>query len=183
MKLEYQHLVQKPSLCSAASLQMVLLRRGTWVDQEEIALGLGVKIPAEETSAFLQPLPIGRNAQEYGVSLADFASNRVKTFLRRHQPSLNVKVHRVSQIPDVTDFLRGNLTAKNDVMANFRMEQFKPELVMGHFSLISEIEGDAVTICDPWPTNRSFWTTSVNDLVQAMGSQFDGRERGFVVFS
>lgn len=39
--MRYQHLVEKPSLCGPTCLQMILLRRGIWIDQEIIAKEIG----------------------------------------------------------------------------------------------------------------------------------------------
>lgn len=183
MKLNYKHLVQKPSLCAPTCLQMIFLRRDIWVEQEEIAKEIGIKIPESESESFYISLPIGKTKEEFGISLIDFKNNKVKEFLNKHVPSLKATVYFISKIDDVIKFISNNLEKGNDVIANFWLKHFKKELDIGHFSLISEIDGDEITICDPWPENKSFWKTEVNELTKAMSDAFDGKERGFVVFS
>ena len=183
MKLNYKHLVQKPSLCGPTCVQMILLRRGIWVDQEEIAKEIGVKIPEEESGVFYIPLPIGKTQKEFGISLVDFNSKKMSDFLNKRNIPLRVTVYFMNEITDAGQFIADNLEKGNDVMANFWMKPFKEDLDMGHFSIISGIEENTVTICDPWPTNKSFWETHIKELMKTMRNTFDGQERGFVVFN
>jgi hypothetical protein len=181
-KLTYQHIVQKPSLCGPTSLQMILQRRGAWFDQEEIAKQIGVKIAAEEVEAFSIPLPVGNGPKELGLALDAFEGSQVKQFFAKNNIVLNPKVYRRSEITNVSEFIYENLQRGNDVMADIWMAHYVEDLPMGHYCLVSAIEGDRVTICDPWPTTEKFWETSVEDLEKAMDTSHDGTERGFVVF-
>jgi len=162
---------------------MILLRRGIWVEQEEIAKKIGIKIPRSESKFFYISLLIGKIKKEFGISLIDFKNKRIKEFLNKYDTSLHATVYFVSEIDNVPQFILNNLKKGNDVMINFWFKYFKKELNMGHFSLISEINENQITICDPWPENKSFWKTDVNELIKAMGNTFDGRERGFIVFN
>ena len=181
-KLTYQHIVQKPSLCGPTSLQMILQRRGTWFDQEEIAKEIGVKIAADEADAFSIPLPVGKDPKELGMDLDAFEGPQVKAFLVKNNVSLEPKVYHRSEIADIGQFIYENLQQGYDVMADIWMAHYKEDLPMGHYCLISAIEGDTLTLCDPWPTTEKFWETSVEDLGRSMDASHDGTERGFVVF-
>lgn len=182
-KLHYRHLVQKPSFCAPASVQMILFRRDIWVDQMEIARHLEIKIPESEKEAFHLPVPIGREQGEFGILLKDFRSERISNLFTAHNISLHASVYFLRNIENVAHFIAENLQQGNDVMVNFWMTHEKKHVSMAHYSVIAEIRGDIVTICDPLPENKPFWQISVEALANAMTQSFDGRERGFVVFS
>lgn len=182
MKLNYQHLVQKPYLCGPACIQMILLRRGIWIEQEEIAKEVGVKIPKKDRDVFYIPLPIGKTQKEYGISLTDFNGKKIRDFLKARNIQLQIRAYLLNEITDVPQFIKNNLNKGNDIIANFWMKHFNNSLDWGHFSLISEISGKIVTLCDPWPQNKSFWKTDINELEKTMSKSFDGSERGFITF-
>lgn len=63
------------------------------------------------------------------------------------------------------------------------MKYFERSKDWGHFSLISSINGNVITIVDPEPSNQSEWKTTIEELTKAMGKKFDGQERGFGIIS
>jgi hypothetical protein len=179
----YQHRTQKPSLCGPTSLQMILESHGVTLDQEAIAREIGVKVAEHELEAFDTPLPVGHDQKELGIGLHDFESQRIKEFLIGHNLPLMPKVYMNSQIEDLGAFIFKNLQQGNDVMVDIWMAHYKEDLQMGHYALVSAIDGDMVTLCDPWPTTEPFWKTSVTDLAKSMDASHDGQERGIVVFT
>lgn len=180
--LAYKHIFQKPSLCGPTSFQMILERHGYHFDQEEIAQDIGVKVAAHEIGAFSRPLLIGEG-KDLGLNLEAFEGKQIKEFLTKHNIPLEPKVYYLHEITNVREFIYKNMKLGNDVMADIKMDYFKPELEMGHYCLVSEIDEDNLTICDPWPDNGQFWKTSVQELAKSMDTSHDGTERGFVVFS
>lgn len=185
MKLQYRykHLVEKPSLCGPTCVQMMLLRRGVFIDQEQIAKELGAKILPGEQSSFSIKLELAKNPKDAGISLGEFSETKIKNFFTKHKVPLLSEVFYIRKVKDVKRFIKENLTKGNDIMANFHMRYFDKKKNWGHFNLIEAINANTITFCDPWPENKSFWKTSIKGLVASMDKKIDGKERGFVVFS
>lgn len=179
--MKYKHLVEKPSFCGPACLQMILLRRGIWIDQEEIAKEIGARILPKEKDFFTIKFPISAN--DAGINLVEFDTKKVKKFFKKYKLKLTTEVVHISKIKDCKTFIKKHLAKGNDLMANFHMSYYKKSKNWGHFNLIDKIQGNIVTFCDPWPSNKSFWKTTIADLIASMNKKFDGKERGFVVFS
>jgi len=180
-KLNYKHLVEKPNLCGPACIQMILLRRGIWMDQEEIAKEVDTKISKRDINKYKVKLKTTKDKNKFGISLGDFKSKKIQNFLKQNK--LKVKVFYLSDIENVKGFIKDNLEEGNDIIANFWMSHFEKEKNWGHFSLISALNGYTLTIVDPEPSNRSEWRTTIKELTIAMGKKFDGRERGFAIIS
>lgn len=188
MKLNppYKHLVQKPSLCGPACLQMVILRRDLgWIDQEEIAKELGARIGRKQVSSFNTKLKIAKDEDETdrGLQLKEFKEKKVHDFFAKHKLSLKAEVFFISQVKNPKSFIQESIKAGNDLMVNFHHKPFHKEKNWGHFVLVSEISGDKVTLCDPGTTSKIFWQAPLEKLVRSMEKKYDPLERGFVVFS
>ncbi len=188
MKIDppYKHLVQKPSLCGPACIQMVILRRDLgWIDQEEIAKDLGARIGRKQVGSFNTKLKIAKDADETdrGLQLKEFKQKKIRAFFAKYKLPLKAEVFFVSSVKDTKNFIQKNIKAGNDMMVNFHHKPFHKEKDWGHFVLISGITGDKVTLCDPGTTNKSFWEAPVAKLVTSMEKKHDHLERGFVVFS
>jgi len=181
--MKYKHLVEKPSMCGPACLQMILLRRHIWIDQEIIAKEIGARIMPSEKEYFTLRFTVSKNPKNAGINLVDFNKKQVRDFFKKHQLKIKIEVIHISKIKDVKKFIKENLDKRNDLMVNFHMGYFDKSKDWGHFNLIDGIKGDKITFCDPWPRNKSYWTTTISDLVAAMDKKTDGRERGFIVFS
>lgn len=162
---------------------MILLRRGIWIDQEIIAKEIGARILLKEKEFFSLKLKISKDSKDAGVNLVEFDKKRMKDFFKKHKLKINPEVIHISKIKDVKKLIKENLDKGYDLMANFHMRYFDKSKNWGHFNLIEEIQGNKVTFCDPWPKNKSYWTTKVTNLAASMDKKFDGKERGFVVFS
>lgn len=181
MNLRYKHLVEKPSFCGPACLQMILLKRGIWMDQEEIAKEIGARIMPKEVNYFTIKFPI--SSDDAGINLIEFDTKKVKSFFKRHKCNVTSEVVHISKIKDVKKFIKEHLDKDHDLMANFHMSYYDKSKNWGHFNVIEKIQGNNITFCDPWPQNKSYWTTTIADLVVSMDKKFDGKERGFVIFS
>lgn len=181
IKITYKHLVEKPNLCGSACIQMILLRRGMWIDQEQIAKSVDTKIPKKDLDKYKIKLKTTENKDKFGISFKDFKGKRIKNFLAKQ--NLKTRIFYISEIKDVKLFVEDNLIKGSDIIANFYMRHFDKSKDWGHFSLIASVKNNNLTIVDPEPSNKSEWQTGINKLSQAMGEQFDGRERGFIVIS
>ena len=163
---------------------MVILRRNLgWIDQEQIAKEMGAAIWKDAIISFNEKLKIAKTAKDAGVSLKGFKEAKIKKFFIKHKLPLKAEVFYVSGIKDVKKFIADNLKKGNDVMLNIHMKHFDKKKKYGHFTLVSELNGDKVTMCDPTRTHKSFWKADVNEVVKSMGKQFDKKERGFVIFT
>lgn len=182
-KFVYKHLVEKPSLCGPACIQMILLRRGVWIDQEEIAKEVGARIMPKEYKFFSLKFRLSKDPNDAGINLVEFDKKRVKYFFKKHKLTINSEVFHISKISNVKKFIKENLDKGNDVMVNFHMSYFDKSKKWGHFNLIEKIKGDVITFCDPSPESKSYWITTISNLVASMDKKIDGKERGFVIFS
>ena len=177
MKINYKHLVQKAHFCGPTSLQMVLFRRGHWVEQEELAQLLGARIKNKNIHLFTHEYEVSED--DAGLRLEEFS--KAADFLK--EKGLKLEIIKSTQIKDFKELITNNLEKNNDIIVNFKRAAYDPEKDWGHFSLISAIENDELEICDPSYGDKSYWKTSINKLSEAISDKFDDKERGIVVIS
>ena len=177
MRINYRHLIQKASFCGPASLQMVLFKRGLWVDQEELAEKMKAKIRSKNKDKYTLKFEIDN--KDAGVPLEKFAD--IHNIL--DECNLKAKVIFCDEIENVKQLITENLEKGNDIIINFHRGQYNPKKNWGHFALISAIENDEIEICDPSYDDKSYWKTSVEDLMRAMSDEIDGKQRGLVIIS
>lgn len=91
LKPPYKHLVQKPDLCGPCCLSMALLRRGVWIDQEEIAFHLKTPIYFKNKSIYSFKLPAVKY-EDTGNYLAEFDGKLMKKFLKKFKLPVKTKV-------------------------------------------------------------------------------------------
>ena len=171
----YKHLTQKNSFCGPACLQMVLFRRGIWVEQEELAKKLGTRIRNKNRNKYLLDFEINDN--DAGLNLLEF--NHFGSILKEY--GLKAKVIILSKIEDLRKLIEENLEKGNDTIINLHRGFYDPKKNWGHFCLVSSIENDVVEICDPSFEDKSYWKTSVEELMKAMSKEIDGKERGLIM--
>ncbi len=177
----YKHLVQKRSFCGPACIQMVLFRNGLWVDQEELAYELGVVTAEEYKDYFIHPFQtVPKGDPRYGFKFEDFDNQKTIDILSKYDITSEVLV--MSEIGDVKIFLIEQIQNRNDIIACFRLDPFTGEKV-GHYVLVAAIddENDMITFCDPHLKHKKTWTTSLEELMDAMETNWDGKERGFII--
>jgi hypothetical protein len=171
----YKHLTQKSSFCGPASLQMVLFRRGIWVEQEELAKKLGTRIRNKNQDKYLLDFEINDN--DAGLNLLEF--NQFGSILKEYGLKAEVILH--SKIEDLRKLIENNLENGNDIMVNLHRGIYDPQKNWGHFCLVNSIENDQIEICDPSYEEKSYWKTSIKELMKAMSKEVDGKERGLVM--
>ncbi len=177
MKINYKHLVQKPSFCGPTSLQMILFRRGFWVDQEELAKKLKAKIRSKNKDKYVHDFEIDN--KDAGIPLENFSE--IGGTLE--ECGLKAKVIFFDDIENLKELITENLSQGNDIIINFHRGHYDPKKNWGHFALISAIEDEQVEICDPSYEDKSYWKTSIEELMRAMSDEIDGKERGIVIIS
>ena len=181
IKPGYRHLVQKRNFCGPACIQMALFRRGRWVDQEALAHDLGVKVDEKDKGLYTLPFrALKSNDPGIGIVIADFRSESIIKNLRKH--GIAPEVLLISEIESPEDFLEGKMKEGDDIIVNFWWKPING-IEFGHFVLLSEYDTDRkeLTVCDPGPGSRSFWKVGLGRIVECMGPEFTGRERGFVI--
>lgn len=174
----YKHLVQKPSCCGSTCLQMVLFRRGHWLEQEELAHKINTKI-RKDYSKFFEKDFLTAEVGDAGAPLEGFLE--INPFLK--QFNLKAQVFKISQIKDLKEFLAENLKDNKDVIINFSRLAYHPERNWGHFALISSINDNEIEICDPSYHSKAYWKTTLTQLKEAMLPEWDGKERGLAIIS
>jgi hypothetical protein len=163
---------------------MVLFRRGVWVEQEQVAKELGTRISQSMVNQFYINLPIAKDDNETGTDLAEFVGEKIKALFKKYKLPLKTKIYYIDEIKNIKQFIIDNLKKGNDMMFNFSDRLYNPTSDEGHYSLVSAITGDTVTLCDPWIENKSFWQTKLNDLARETDTIDPmGNKRGIVVFS
>ncbi|MFH1682747.1 MAG: phytochelatin synthase family protein [Candidatus Woesearchaeota archaeon] len=177
IKHTYKHLVRKPCCCGAASLQMILFRREHWVEQEEIAAKIRTKISSQRIKFFNQEFVV--DDSDAGIPLERFAE--INDLLKQY--SLQAEVFKINDINDLKGLITKNLERDNDIIINFHRLAYLPDRNWGHFSSISAINDDQLTICDPSYHSQAYWNTSISELELAMNDKWDGKERGVVIIS
>lgn len=178
----YKHVFEKPDLCGPACLEMILIRKGILgIDQEKIAKELDARILPKNAQYILTILKISKKIP--GIDLIEFKQKKLTDFLKKYNIPLQAQVFFLREVQNFTSFITGRLQKNNDIMVNFHTRIFNKGTNFGHFALVSEIDNNTLTICDPEKRHGKFWKTSVEDLTKAMERTIDGKERGLVVFS
>lgn len=181
IKPGYKHLIQKRNFCGPACLQMILLRRGIWYEQEPLSYKLDAKIDRKEKDMYLLPfkkMPSGDS--RIGLKIKEFNGKTIKNFLKKFD--LEAEVYLISQIKNLSGFIVKNIKEKNDIMINYWVKILSGK-DSGHYVLLSEFDrkNNILTVCDPSPTGRAFWKVGLGKIKRAMSSKWDGNERGFVI--
>lgn len=178
IKPPYKHLVQKPHLCGATCLQMVLFRRGYWFEQEKLAKLLGTRIKSENKKLFQFSFPTN-DQNNRGITLEEF--KKAKPLLKKF--NLNLKILKISEIKDLKKLILKNLRKGNDLIVNFKRTAYCPEKNWGHFALIKAWKNNQIELCDPSYQDKPYWKTSLAQLKKAMSKKWDNQERGLIIIS
>lgn len=173
--MNYQHLVQRPMLCSAACVQMCLLRRGHWHEQEEIAKGLGVTMIEKWRDQFPGLPVVPDDDPSSGFVFSQWEGARA--FVHTLGYALEIVPH--SEIEDLQALVRTAHENDEDVLFNFRWDPINGK-EGGHYALIEGVE-DAVAVCDPWWGSKPRWELPIAVALDAMSEKWDGIERGIVI--
>jgi hypothetical protein len=179
----YKPLVQKPNFCAPVCLQMVLFRRGVWENQEDLAFDLGVRIKNENRHKYSRPFQAVEAAHpDLGLNLEEWESKRVKLVLERL--GLCAEVFPLEKVRDIEKFIEENWKHDRDIMINFTFLPIDNRRIFHYVLIVGyDTETKNVVVCDPYPDNKSVWEMPLMTMQRSMSDEWDGRERGFVVFS
>lgn len=182
----YKPLTEQPYCCGPCSFQWILLRRGYWIDQEEIAEYCKLKVPRKLKKLFVRNIKIAKSKKEEGTSVEKIHIY-LKKLLKYKKIPLAVTKHTISKIKDSKKFIIENLKTGNDIMLDFACKPF-PEYEFphgGHVCVVVEFDTDKniLTLGDPAFYKPKFWKVPLQKIVKAMDSKWDGHERGFWIIS
>lgn len=182
-KTPHKHLSQMKSFCWPTSVQMVLFRKGLWVEQEQLAFDLWVII--EEKNKDYYNLPFKRLSDWdplHGFKFYFFESEKVVKLMKNFGYSLQVLYY--SDIEDFENLIIDTISQDQDMIINYKWAWIKwNDYQWWHYVVLSSYDSDKkeVTVCDPTTRAPNYWTVPLDELHQAMSWVWDGRERGVVV--
>ncbi len=189
---DYKHLVQKPLLCFPTCVAMVALRRGVWIDQEQLAFLLGIKVTAEFKDAYALQFPTTAVILESGYDVRSIDEAHVNQVLEDLEVPVLAQFFPISQIAAPHAFVIEHIEAGHDIMPLYAWCGFKSELTFfagqerfAHFVLVSsfDTETETMQVSDPYGNNPSLWEETLDTFTEAMRPEWDGHERGFFIFS
>lgn len=179
----YKRLIQMKIFCGPACVQMILFRRGIWIEQELLAYKISAKIDKKGKNLYVLPFKkLPSSDSRSGLeNIKHFKKIKVKNFFEKY--NLKVEVYPISKIEFIDDFIIKNLKNNNDIIVNFWWKPLIKNKNWGHYVLISEFDTKTkmMTVCDPSYNSKGFWKIKLNKIIKGMTTQFDGNERGFVV--
>ena len=182
---KYRHLVQKPQLCFPTVISMVALRRGIWIDQEEIAKKLDIKITKDVAEAFNHKFKITKKPLEAGYDVQHINIKKLNSVLKKFKLPIKAEFVKLSQVENVDKFIKDNLKENNDIAMLFLWKAFGYKADYAHYVLISnyDTKNKAVTVCDPSSQKvKSLWKANIIKFLAGMTDKWDKRERGFLIF-
>jgi hypothetical protein len=174
----YKHLVQKIHFCGPTCIQMILFRKGHWVEQEWLAMKMGTRVRNETAHIFNANFETNEEG-DAGIRIEEFS--KIKEFLAEYK--LELEIITADKISDLRKLIIDNLKQSNDIIINFNRIVYNPQKNWGHYSLINAIdeENDVVELCDPSGDDKYYWNTSVEKLNEAISPKWDGKDRGIVI--
>src|SRR3989338_2019796 len=109
----YKHFLQKRNLCGPTCIQIVLSRRGFRVNQEQLALRLGIVVDEKDVKHYSLKFKTAHTGDSrIGIMLKDFEKPKVKNVLKRY--GLGGKVFRINQDKNVDKFLQTKIKKKKN---------------------------------------------------------------------
>lgn len=185
LKNEYKHLIQKPELCFPTTLAMVALRKGVWLDEEEVAKDLDLKITKDVKPFFNVKLKIADGIEDAGYGIRRLDIPKVNKIFEDNNVPLKAKYYSISEIDDTHEFIVENMKKDRDIAILFSLKAMGfHERSWYHWVLIHSYnkEKKEIEVCDPQDTHKTYWEASLEDFLSAMSDKWDGKERGFMVF-
>ena len=182
---EYKHLTQKPELCSVTVLAMIALRREIWLDPEDLAKELNLKVTPDVAESFETHFGTSTDISQDGYDVDKIDVNALTKLMQHHGLHLQASFFPITSIKDIGAFLKDRIAAGNDVAMLFLLEPMGfDEKPWAHYVLVDafDTENEIVEVCDPEASHKSHWKAPLQKFVKAMGPDFDGKERGFLVF-
>ena len=171
---KYPIFLQKPYHCAMACLQMVVFRHvGRVLDQEELGVRLGVKIPKSVRKYFRNDLPeLTSHNWDEGIRTTESSDALNRFFQEEGIPLLAESFVATSEFSaNLPRWLAENLEAGFDLWAEYALEERRlllPNRTYLHDSLIISATADSVTILDPEPKSRNIRTVPMDEFVKRM---------------
>lgn len=127
----YIPLMQKRFCCAAAVLQMIVYRNGYGLfDQEEVARELGVKISAEDISAFSKPMPLFTKLNfDEGLKTVE-SEEVINQFFKNHSIALCARAVRSQNVPSMEEFLKDNILGNRDIWVEYHNDETRDSTIV-----------------------------------------------------
>lgn len=185
---------QKPNLCAATCLQMILDRRGIEYGPslEALAIELGLYIDERDKDMFgaaLKKRTLKHGDARIGLLFDDFKKPE-KLEQLKELFGLEAKTYHPSEIggtKGIKELLTDSFGQGKDVIINYRLELFNGR-EDGHYVLAFAFddENNDVYVSDPSPFIQEYWKVRMGRFAKAMQpiwTEDDGkqRERGLIV--
>jgi len=157
-KPEYFPLIQKPDMCNAACLQMILFRHGHKFTQDVIAKGI----------------------KDYDGYKTIENAGLINAFFKENNLSFKVASFKAPEINNLKEFIAQNIKENKDLWIEVS-NSIMYETSGGHDCLIQSIDTDSdkVTFVDPYGPHDQIYTVSLSKLSKAIANT--DRIRGFLV--
>ena len=183
---KYISLVQKPSCCNVACLQMILYRRGFGLfDQQELAKYFDIKVGKDESKSFNVRLGI-YNSTNCDEGLKTIESEKlINLFFKEKSIALTAKAVRASHIGNLKKFILTNIKNDNDLWLEYKTHELhKAELI--HDNVVESIsvnsQKSVVTLIDPYWAYKPRLKVDVKKISESISDKY-GRETGFIIIS
>ncbi len=166
VKPGYVPFVQQPYCCVPACIQMVMYRKGIkLVQQEDIGLALGLRVPRSMADAFERPNTRKRRVG-YGT---DIANHPIDAFFKKEKIKLHFRYFPVFGTEEAKGLISKSIRENHDLIACFNNGKlYDNRYRSGHVSVISSIDGDKVVLIDPEYEVKKFRTVRLEKLLAAM---------------
>ena len=154
--------------CVPACIQMVFRRRDfPCLNQEEIGIDLGLRVPKEEAKYF-KNVPTGRQPSAGWGTQINLKKYDLNNFFKKRKIPLASIYHALDDLDNVPEFIADNITQGNDIMTCFRYGAlYNEDIPYGHAALIEEIDGNNLALVDPGSSPKRK-RVSIEDLVKAI---------------
>lgn len=164
---------------------MVCLRKGYWLDQEDIAKELNIKITKDVSKSFNYKFRITKNILEAGYDVQNINIKKLDNIFKKYKIPITTEFKKISEIKNIDKFIINNIKKNNDLSMLFLWKAFGHKVSYGHYVLISSynINTKIVEVCDPaFGKMKSFWSSEISEFIYGMNDKWDGKERGFLIF-
>lgn len=175
----YKHISQKPYCCVPACVQMILRRRGlrVSVSQARMAYELGIILSKNEKH-LLPESHKGRKPRAGWGTRIHLKRYSLTSFFRRQGYALVDVFYSSAKFASADKlkiFLEKNLECGYDLLICFNY----PALygfagAYGHASLVENVRGGSVILCDPDPGSKRAKTVTLKNLLSALKNHHKG---------
>ena len=187
LNTNYRAFYQLPYCCVPTTLQWIFYKRGLDImDQEEIGVELGLRIPIKGKYLFKNPnvkFFKKEPKQGFGTQIEKNKYSIEKFFKKRKIPLSFSKLFFFNSEKKLENFIKKNIQEDNDIILRYCKVVTKnnEQKKYGHFSLITAYDDvkKLLTIGDPDPP--FFRQEHISNVILTTSKKIDGTQRGFYI--